>query len=281
MNTLKTILLMGVLTGLMMAVGGALGGKSGLVMAFVFAVATNFASYWFSDKMALAMAGAQPIAREEAPELYEVVERIARRAEIPVPQIYLAPTESPNAFATGRDPEHSSIAVTAGIMRLLSMQELEGVLAHELAHVRNRDILITSMAAVLASVITMIAHWGMYLGGYRDDRESGGVNPVFAILLAVLAPFAAFLIQMAISRSREYEADRTGARLCGHPEELASALSRLEEGVQAIPDRQVNPAMSSLYIVKPNPGSRIVNLMSTHPPIEDRIRRLEEMAARG
>jgi heat shock protein HtpX len=276
MNTLRTILLMGFLTALIVVAGGVIGGKGGVVLAFFFAVLTNIGAYWFSDKIVLAQSGAQPISREEAPELYEVVERIAQRAGIPVPQVYLAPTESPNAFATGRDPEHSSIAVTAGILRILNMQELEGVLAHELAHVKNRDILITTIAAVLASVLTTIAHWGMYFGGYRDDREGGGVNPIFMILLAVLAPLAALLVQMAISRAREFEADHTGAKLCGHPEELASALARLEQGVQLNPDRETNPALAPLYIVTPN-TSWISNLLSTHPPIEERIRKLRSM----
>lgn len=276
MNMLRTILLMGFLTALIVVVGGLIGGKAGLAGAFIFAVVTNLGAYWFSDKLALASAGAQPISREEAPQLYDIVERIARRAEIPVPRIYLAPTDSPNAFATGRDPAHSSIAVTAGILRLLDVRELEGVLAHELAHVKNRDVLITTMAAVLASVVTMIAHWGMYLGGYRDDR-GGGVNPIFLILIAILAPIAAMVVQLAISRTREFEADHTGARLCGHPEELASALSRLEEGVQRRPDTETNPALSSLYIVKPNPASWVTNLLSTHPPIPERIKRLREM----
>lgn len=277
MNAIRTILLMGVLTGLIMAVGSALGGRSGIMAAFLFAVLANFATYWFSDKIALKMAGAQPISREQAPQLYEIVETLSRRAGIPCPQVYLAPTESPNAFATGRDPQHSSIAVTAGILRLLNWQELEGVLAHELSHVRNRDVLITTMAAVLASVVTTIAHWGMYLGGLGRDEREGRANPLFVLLLSLLAPFAALLVQMAISRTREYEADQSGARLCQAPEELASALSKLEDGVQTIPDYQANPAMSSLYIVKPNPGSWIVNLLSTHPPIEKRIARLRAM----
>lgn len=280
MNTLRTIVLMGILTALIVAVGGLIGGKSGMMLAFGFAVVTNLANYWFSDKIALAMAGARPISQEEAPELYEIVERISKRAGIPSPPIYLAPTESPNAFATGRDPQHSAIAVTAGILRILSLKELEGVLAHELAHVKNRDVLITTMAAVMGSVVTMIAHWGMYLGGYRDERDQP-VNPIFAILLVILAPIAAALIQFAISRTREYEADHTGAELCGHPEELASALARLEDGVRQIPNMQANPAMSSLYIVQPKPVDWIVRLMSTHPPIEDRIRRLEEMSVQG
>jgi len=278
MNTLRTIFLMGVLTALIVLVGGVIGGKSGMYMAFAFAVITNLGSYWFSDKIALRMAGAQPIAREQAPELYEIVERLADKAGLPTPPIYIVPSESPNAFATGRDPQHSAVAVTEGILRILTPAELEAVLAHELGHVRNRDVLITCMAAVLASVITMIAHWGMYVGGYRSDNERGGSNPIFALLLVILAPIAATLINLAISRSREYEADATGAHLCGDPEALASALSKLERGSAALPFRDANPAMASLYIVKPDPQSFFVNLFSTHPPIPERIKRLQEMA---
>jgi len=278
MNTLRTILLMGVLTALIVLIGGFLGGKTGMYMAFGFALLTNLGSYWFSDQIALAMSGAQPIEQSQAPELYDIVESLAARAGIPVPRIYLIPSPSPNAFATGRDPQHSAVAVTAGIMQLLDSSELEAVLAHELAHVRNRDVLITTMAAVLASVVTMIAHWGMYLGGYRDDREGGGVNPFFMILLVILAPIAATLINLAISRAREYQADASGAKICANPLALASALAKIESGAQAMPLRDANPALASLYIVKPDPGSWFVNLFSTHPPIPDRIKRLEEMA---
>ena len=278
MNTLRTILYLGVLTAMIVTIGGVLGGRTGLVIAFVFAVLTNLASYWFSDKIALAMNRAQPIERSQAPELYDIIERLAQKANIPVPPIYLIPSESPNAFATGRNPQHSAVAVTAGILRILNKSELEGVLAHELGHVKNRDVLITTMAAVLASVVTMIAHWGMYFGGYRNNREGGGVNPIFMLLLAILAPIAASLINLAISRAREYEADATGAKMCGHPESLASALAKLEDGSQNMPMRDANPALSPLYIVKPNPGSFFVNLFSTHPPIPERIKRLEDMA---
>jgi heat shock protein HtpX len=275
MNTLRTILLIGVLTGLMVAVGAAIGGKSGLMIAFFIACVMNLGSYWFSDKIALAMSRAQPVTREEAPELYAIVEELSEKADIPTPRIYMVEDPSPNAFATGRNPENSAIACTTGIMRLMNRDQLRGVLAHELSHVKNRDVLITSMAAVLASVITMLARMAMFMGGPRDDRDGGGTNPIFVILLAFLAPFAAMLINLAISRSREYQADASGARLCGEPEELASALAKLDQASQAIPMRDVNPAMSSLYIVKPNPNSWFVNLMSTHPPIADRIKRLE------
>ncbi len=275
MNTIRTILLIGLLTALMVAVGGVIGGKQGLYLAFFISIATNVGAYWFSDKIALRMAGAQPIEREQAPELYEIVEGLAERDGIPTPLIYLINTDSANAFATGRDPNHAAVAVTAGILNLLDRRELEAVLAHELSHVRNRDVLIASMAAVLASAVTMIAHYGMFFGA-RDDRQGGG-NPVFALLLVVLAPIAATLINLAISRSREYQADASGAKLCGHPEALASALRKLENISSQIPMQGVNPSMSSLYIVKPDPRSFFVNLFSTHPPTGERIARLEEM----
>ncbi|MBX9771781.1 MAG: zinc metalloprotease HtpX [Candidatus Obscuribacterales bacterium] len=276
MNTLRTILLMGVLTALIVLVGGYIGGKTGLYMAFAFAVLTNLGSYWFSDTIALKMSGAQSVERSEAPELYEIVEDLAQRAQIPVPRIYVIPTESPNAFATGRDPYHSAIAVTEGIMRIMNKRELAAVLAHELGHVRNRDVLITTMAAVMASVVTMIAHFGFYLGGNRDDRNGSG-NPLFSLLLVILAPIAASLINLAISRSREYQADKTGAEITDDPEALANALAKLDKGSQQVPFTNVNPALSSLYIVKPNPQSWFVNMFSTHPPIADRIKRLEAM----
>jgi heat shock protein HtpX len=276
MNTLKTLFLMGVLSAMIVALGSYFGGERGLMMAFGVALVTNFASYWFSDKMALSMSGAVPVSREDAPQLYAIVDGLADKANIPTPNVYIIPTESPNAFATGRDPAHSSIAVTKGIMRILNPTELEAVLAHELGHVRNRDILLASIAAVLASVVTYIAHWGMYLGGDRDNDRGGG-NAIFGLLLMILAPIAAALINLAISRSREYQADATGAEICGHPEALASALAKLEYGSANIP-MQTNPALSSLYIVKPDQNNWFVSLMSTHPPIPERIKRLEAMA---
>ncbi|HEY9734028.1 MAG TPA: zinc metalloprotease HtpX [Drouetiella sp.] len=279
MNTIKTLLLMGCLTALIVAVGGVLDGRDGVMLAFFFAVCTNVFSYWFSAPIALKMSNAQPVSRQQIPELYDIVERIARSARIPVPSIYVIPTDSPNAFATGRDPEHSSIAVTEGIMRLLDWNELEGVLAHELAHVRNRDVLLTTIAAVLASVITTVAHYGFYMGGYSDDRREGA-NPISVLLMAILAPIAATLINLAISRSREFEADASGAELCGHPLELANALAKIDQTARAIPLRDANPALSSLYIIPPDPQSWFVNLMSTHPPTMERIARLKEMAAR-
>jgi heat shock protein HtpX len=278
MNTLKTIVLMGVLTGLIVSLGSYFGGRSGLVLAFLFAIGTNVFTYWFSAPMALRMNNAVAIEREQAPQLYEIVENLAQRANIPVPGIYMIPSQVPNAFATGRDTNHASVAVTEGIMAMLDRDELEGVLAHELSHVKNGDILITSIAAVLASVVTMVAHYGMYFGSSRD-QESRGVNPIFALLLAVLAPFAAMLVQLAISRSREYEADASGARLCGKPMELAHALQEIESVNQQVP-MQTNPAYSSMYIIQPNPGSFFTKIFSTHPPTAERIARLEEMAQR-
>ncbi|HEY9713613.1 MAG TPA: zinc metalloprotease HtpX, partial [Chroococcales cyanobacterium] len=232
MNTVKTIVLLGLLTGLIMAIGSFVGGRDGLITGFLIALVTNIGSYWFSAPLALSMSGAVPIEREQAPELYAIVERIAQSAKIPVPKVYLIPTESPNAFATGRDPAHSSIAVTEGIMRILDMHELEAVLSHELGHVRNRDVLISTIAAVLASVVTYIAHWGMYFasGSSDDDRP----NPIFMLLMVILAPIAATLINLAISRSREFEADATGAELCGHPLALASALAKIEQWSQRV-----------------------------------------------
>ncbi|MBS1998114.1 MAG: zinc metalloprotease HtpX [Cyanobacteria bacterium SZAS LIN-2] len=277
MNTLKTIFLMGILSSLMIIVGNYFGGKSGLILAFLFAIATNIFAYWFSAPMALSMSRAQPIAREQAPELYRIVEHLAQQAQIPVPTVYFIPSDSPNAFATGRDPQHSSIAVTRGILNLLTSEELEAVLAHELGHVKNRDILISTIAAVFAGVVTTLAHWGMYMGtGSYDDRDSRP-NPIFLLLMMIAAPIAASLINLAISRSREYEADATGAKICGHPMALASALAKIEALAEQIPMTSANPAISSLYIVKPQAGSWLINLMSTHPPIPDRIKRLEEM----
>lgn len=280
MNTLKTLVLMGCLTALIVAAGGVLGGRDGIAIAFVLAVCTNIFSYWFSAPMALRMSNAQPVSRQQVPQLYDIVERIAKNANIPVPSIYVIPTNSPNAFATGRDPEHSSIAVTEGIMRLLNWNELEGVLAHELAHVKNRDVLITTIAAVLASAITTIAHFGFYIGSYSDDRRQGS-NPIFVLLMAILAPIAASLINLAISRSREFEADASGAELCGHPLELANALAKIEQTARAIPFQEANPALSSLFIIQPDPQSWFVKLFSTHPPTTERIARLRERAAKA
>lgn len=278
MNTIKTIIFMGVLAAIIVAIGGLLGGRDGVVIAFGFSLVMNFVTYWFSAPMALAMNGAQPVSREEAPELYEIVERLAARAQMPVPNIYVIPTSAANAFATGRDQNHAAIAVTEGIMRLLNWRELEGVLAHELSHVKNGDILISSIAAVMASVITMLSRNALWFGAGSDDRDREGVNPIFGLILMVLAPLAATLVQFAISRSREFEADATGAKLCGNPLELADALENIEQASYRAP-MPANPAFSSLYIMKPDPDNFVVKLLSTHPPTQERIRRLREMAS--
>ncbi len=277
MNTLKTIVLMGVLTTLIVMVGGVIGGREGVIMAFIFAMITNVLSYWFSAPMALAMSHAQPISQAEAPELYEMVSRLAQEAKIPMPTVHFIPDDSPNAFATGRDPAHSAIAVTRGILQLLNTEELEAVLAHELGHVKNRDILISTIAAVLAGVVTTIAHFGMYMGSsYRND-DRPAPNPIFVLLMMVLAPIAASLINLGISRSREYEADVTGAHLCGRPMALASALNKIDQLSQLRPMTAANPALSSLYIARTQQASWFMNLFSTHPPMAERIKRLEEM----
>ena len=238
----------------------------------VIALVLNFVTYWFSDKMALAVSGAKPISQEQAPGLYAMVRELTTRADLPMPRLYVIPTEQPNAFATGRNPEHSAVAVTAGITKLLSEDELRGVISHELGHVRNRDILTQSVAAAFGAAITYIAYMLMWFGG-EDDSPLGLVG---SLALVILAPVSASLIQLAISRQREYSADATGAQICGNPESLASALLRLEEGAKATP-MQVNQAMECLYIVKPFSGGGVAKLFSTHPPIEERVRRLRQM----
>jgi heat shock protein HtpX len=277
MNTLKTIVLMGILTALAVFVGGVLGGRDGEIIAFVIGLITNVGSYWFSDRIALAMSNAQPISPEEAPELSAIVERVAANAGMPVPRLYMIPSSSPNAFATGRDPKHSAVAVTEGIMRLLNNRELEAVLSHEISHVKNRDVLIATIAAVMAGVVTSLAHWASYLGAPRDE-DGRRMNPIFTILLMLLAPIAASLINLAISRSREFEADASGAHICGHPEALASALAKIEQTTQRLPMNNLNPALSSLFLVMPRPETWFAGLFSTHPPTAERIARLEQMA---
>ncbi len=280
-NVFKTAILLAVLTAMLVVLGGAIGGRQGMVVAFFFAVAMNLASYWFSDKIVLAMYRAQPISEAQAPRLYAIVRRLALRAQIPLPPVYMIPTDTPNAFATGRNPEHAAVAVTEGIMRILNDEELEGVLAHELSHVKNRDVLISTIAATLAGAITMLAHmaqWAAIFGGGRSDDEEGGGNPFAMILMAVLAPIAAMLVQLAVSRAREYQADATGAQLAGRPWGLASALEKLEVAQQVAP-MQANPATAHLFIVNPLSGRTLMNLFSTHPPLEERIARLRAMAS--
>ena len=274
-NAFKTALLLTVLTLLLLFLGRAFGGQQGMLIALIFAAVMNFVSYFFSDKIALAMYRAQPVTREDLPRVYGVVERLTQRVGIPMPKIYVIPTDSPNAFATGRNPSHASVAVTQGILNLLNDEELEGVLAHELGHVRNRDILISSIAATIAGAITYLAQMGkfaMIFGGMnRDDRDRGG--GFAALLMLILAPIAAMLIQLAVSRSREYEADSTGARFTGNPYALASALSKLDTYSRRIP-MVATPSTAHMFIIQPLLGMNFGSLFSTHPPIAKRIERL-------
>ena len=279
-NVFKTGLLLAVLTAMLVLIGGAIGGQQGMVIAFVMAVILNFGSYWFSDKIVLATYGAKPIDETAAPRLYAIVHRLATRAGIPMPRVYMVPSETPNAFATGRSPQHAVVAVTEGIMRILDEEELEGVLAHELSHVKNRDVLISTIAATLAGAITYLAHmaqWAAMFGGRSRDDEEGGSNPIAMILLAILAPIAALLVQMAVSRSREFQADATGAQVAGRPWGLAKALEKLQMANQAVPMAQATPATAHLFIVNPLSGETLMRLFSTHPPLEERIARLRAM----
>ncbi len=278
---LRTTILLGALTGIIMAIGQMLGGSQGLTIAFIFAIIMNFGSYWFSDKIVLAAYGARPVSEAEAPMVYRIVHNLTLRAGMPMPKIYLLPSDAANAFATGRNPQHAAVAVTEGIMRLMNERELTGVLAHELSHVKNRDILISSIAATLAGVIMMVAsmaRWAALFGGYsrNDDREGGG-GVLGLILMAVLAPLAATIIQMAVSRTREFAADETGAKLAGDPLGLASALKKLGVASERIP-LDASPQSSHLFIVNPLSGQSFARLFSTHPPLEERIERLEHMA---
>ncbi len=280
-NIFKTALLLAVLTIMLVFLGGAIGGRQGMVIAFFFALAMTFFSYWFSDKIVLRMYGARPITEAEAPRLHGIVRQLALRAQIPMPPVYLIENDTPNAFATGRSPEHAAVAVTEGILRILNDEELEGVLAHELSHVKNRDVLISTIAATLAGAITMLAHMGQYAamfgGARRDGDEEGGGNPIVLLIMAIVAPIAAMLVQLAVSRSREYQADATGAALAGRPWGLASALEKLQVAQQVAP-MDANPATAHLFIVNPLSGRSLMNLFSTHPPLEDRIARLRAMA---
>jgi len=277
MNTLKTTMLMAALTALFMIGGQAMAGQQGMMFALLMALGLNFFAYWNSDKMALAMNKAREVSQAEAPELHQLVANLAHRAGLPMPGIYVVDNPTPNAFATGRNPEHAAVAVTTGIMHALNREELEGVLAHELAHIQNRDILISSIAAVMAGAISYLAtmaQWTMIFGGRSDDE--GGGNLIATIVMMIVAPLAASIIQMAISRSREYIADATGAEICGRPKALASALQKLSNQNQQHP-MDVNPASAQMYIVNPLTGSSIAKLFSTHPPMDERIRRLMAM----
>jgi heat shock protein HtpX len=273
MNTLKTTLLLTSLTLFLLFVGQHYGGRNGMLLALVIAVGMNFFSYFYSDKLALSMYRAQPATREQLPRVYSVVEQMTQRIGLPMPKIYVIPSDSPNAFATGRNPKHASVAVTQGILNLLNDDELAGVLAHELGHVRNRDILTSSIAATLAGAITILARFGMFFGGDGRDRDRGG-GGIGALFMLILAPIAAMLIQLAISRSREYEADATGAHMTGNPYALASALQKLDAYSKRLP-LGATPSTAHLFIVAPLiSGASFANLFSTHPPIAKRIERL-------
>ncbi len=278
-NIFKTALLLAVLTALFLLIGSAVGGERGMVMAFGFAVVMNVGAYWFSDKIVLRMYGAREVTEAEAPSLHGMVRRLTIAAGVPMPKVYIIPTDSPNAFATGRDPAHAAVAVTEGIMRLLSPDELEGVLAHEMGHVKNRDILIGTIAATLAGAIMMLARFAQFaaiFGGGGRDRDEGGGGALGMIFLAIVAPLGAMLVQMAVSRSREYLADETGARFCGRPESLANALQKISYASQRVP-MQATPATAHMFIMSPLSGGGIMSLFSTHPPIEKRIERLRAM----
>jgi len=283
-NTLKTFILLAALSAILLSFGQVLGGRNGLIIAVVFAGLMNLGGYWFSDKIALSMSGAQPVSEQEAPDLYRLVRELCRRAELPLPRLYMISSPTPNAFATGRNPEHSAVAVTSGIMNLLNRDELEGVIAHELAHVKNRDILISSVAAMIAGAISQLAHmaqWAMLFGGMQRDRdEDSGGSLVGGLAMMIIGPIAAMLIQLAVSRSREYQADATGAAICGRPLSLANALQKLESGNRRLP-MDVNPAQAQMYIVNPLSAGGIAQLFSTHPPMAERIKRLQAIAYRG
>ena len=280
MNSFKTTFLMALLTVLLVTAGGFLGGEGGMMIAFLFALVMNGVSYWFSDKIVLRMYGAKEIGPGDSPKLHRIVQDLALRAQMPMPKLYLIPQEAPNAFATGRDEKHAAVAVTEGILRILDEAELRGVLAHELSHVKNRDILVGTIAATMAGAISMlanIAHWGMIFGG-RSSEDRGGGHPIVALAMIIIAPLAALLVQMAISRSREYGADASGAAISTDPLSLASALRKLQRGVENIP-MEANPATAHMFIVNPLTGGGLMKLFSTHPPMDERIRRLEKMAS--
>ena len=283
-SRIRTTALLALLTVLIIWIGGRFGGQSGMIIAFVFAAIMNFGSYWFSDKIVLAMYHAQPMDEQQAPGLFRIVRELAAEAQIPMPRIYMIPEETPNAFATGRNPQNAAVAVTEGLWRLLSPEEIRGVLAHEISHVKNRDILVSTIAATLAGVVMFLANmarWGAIFGGFggRDD-EDGGDGILTLIVTAVLAPIAAMIILLAISRSRKYLADENGAPLSHHPESLARALEKLEMTSQRIPMENAQPTTAHMFIVNPLTGKSLANLFSTHPPIAERIRRLRAMQAR-
>ena len=278
-NQAKTVLLMSLLTILVVLAGQALGGESGMMLAFLMALVMNFGSYWFSDKIALAMTRAQLMTRDEKPQFYALVENLAHKANLPMPKLYITPSQQPNAFATGRNPAHAAVAVTAGLLTLLDRNELEGVIAHELAHIKNRDIFIGTIAAVMAGVITTLANWAQWalmFGGFNGNDEEEGGGGLAALPFIILGPIAALLVQMAISRSREYLADATAAKITGQSTGLTNALLKLERGSTIIP-MDVNPATSHMFIVNPLHAKRLLSLFSTHPPIEERVKRLNRL----
>jgi heat shock protein HtpX len=276
-NSIKTVLLLGALTGLLMFIGGLIGGRGGVYIAFIFALILNFGSYWFSDKIVLKMYKAQEVSESVAPDLYSIVRHLALKANLPMPRVYIVPGETANAFATGRNAEHAVVAVTEGIMRILNKEELEGVIAHELSHIKNGDMLISSIAATIAGAIGMLAtmaQWAAIFGGGRSDDDHGGI--IGLIAMAIFAPLAATVIQMAISRSREYLADASGANITKNPYGLASALEKLSRASQVIP-MDANPSTAHMFIVNPLTGKSLMNLFSTHPPMEERVARLRSM----
>ena len=278
MNQVKTAVLLVALTVLLVLIGRLWLGDSGTFIFLGIAIVMNASAYWFSDRIALASAQAQEVSPQDAPMLYRLADRLAVQYGVPRSRVYVSPDPSPNAFATGRNPKHAAICVNQGLLRILDEEELYGVLAHEFGHVRNRDILISSVVAVLAGTITLIAQFGIYFGGGRDDRQQSPYGGILALLMLILAPLAALLIQLSISRSREYQADKTGAEVSGDPLALASALRKLERATEVIPSQTAQPAFAHLYIVNPLGGQTWSGLFSTHPPIEERIRRLEAMA---
>jgi heat shock protein HtpX len=274
MNWMKTFLLMGALTALALLIGDYFGGRTGMVYAFGIAAVMNFGSYWFSDKIVLTMYGAREVTESDAPRLFGVVRELAASANLPMPRVYIIPADQPNAFATGRDPNHAAVAVTEGIMRILNEEELQGVLAHELTHVKNRDVLIGTIAATIAGAIMMLSRMAFFFGGRSDDEEGG--NPIAGLIALIVAPIAAMLIQMAISRGREFGADEGGAQISGKPYALANALRKLERGAEAIP-MDANPATAHMFIMNPFSAGGLAGLFSTHPPTAERIARLERM----
>lgn len=278
MNMMRTAILIAVLTALFVAVGALLGGKTGMMIALVFAIGTNFFAYWNSDRLALSANGAYEVDASTAPELVQMVAELAQRAELPMPRVYMVESDQPNAFATGRNPENGAVAVNTGLVQMLTREELAGVIAHELAHIKNRDTLTMTITATLAGAISSIATWGMLLGG---NRSNNGLGMIGSIALAILAPMAAGLVQMAISRSREYVADEMGGQICGNPHALAGALAKISGMAEQIPNEnaEANPAMAHMFIVNPLTGQGMDNLFSTHPNVENRIAALEEQAA--